>query len=60
MREGVGGDGLDVEPVDVFGGDEFETAVAVGVRWGLDVFGGGRGGGGEGGFPDHVADAVAD
>ena len=62
VGEGVGGDGLDVEPVDVFGRDEFEAAVAVGVWGGFDVFGGGVGvgGGGEGGFPDHIADAVAD
>ena len=62
VGEGVGGNRLDVEPVDVLGGDEFEAAVAMGVWWRFDVFvGGGRGGGGgrEGSFPDHVADAVA-
>ena len=61
MGEGVGGDGLDVEPVDVFGRDEFVAGVGVGVGRRFDVCGGGGGGGGgEGGFPDHVADAVAD
>lgn len=57
VRGGVvgegGGDGLDVGSVDVFVGDESEPAVAVRVGWGLEV-------GCEGGFPDHVADAVAD
>lgn len=46
---------MNVGSVDVFGCYEAESAVAVGLRgW----FEGGRGV--EFGFPDHVADAVAD
>ena len=52
VREG-GGDGGDVGPVDVFGGDEAEAVFAEGLwrRLLRRV---------EFGFPHHVADAVAD
>ena len=48
-----GSDGLHVGSVDVFHGDEFQPAITVGVRgWFQACI--------ESGFPDHVADAVAD
>jgi len=57
VRGGVvgegGGDGGDVGLVDVFRGDESESVLAEGLRGGLLR-------GVEFGFPDHVADAVAD
>ena len=51
VRE-AGGDGLHVCSIDVFGCNEFEPAVAVGVCGGFETCL-------EGGFPDHVAYTVA-